>query len=505
MPKSKRQSQNAYSSALVKWENAGDELSAAVSAYLQSCAVLDAFSGAPSDDAMIMASRADLSLGTRHTKIFEELFQSNVILARMRNKILSRPYSLPKAILAEIFMDAVYTPGPNDDPFPSMSEGLRRIYRRLHSLLAVCSTWRNLGITLSGLWSVIPVGDENSRHPTYSAFVLALQRSHSLTSNNNRRHLAVILSNFCASVSTAVLAQLSPFYSINIEAQFRPSTSSISDLLQRLNSSQSSGVLSELSIHQSHHEPDRAPPRLPQWNEYIGGRTNLNFNPLKRLIGSLSILRLRGVNVHWNQMAFSHKLGQIHLQSVVLGDHSKLNEFLGALVSASELRDVKLISVVALKLSAWSTQQNPQPLKISLPKLQSLLLEHLSLNVLQHVLASIPRGSHRIKVALTYQSQRTMYQPEEKNEDDYESDDGYKDGYRTLFKLLKSSKVDTLLLDAHQRESPCVNRAELHSLLKSLPSLKTLIMTSWKWDLGTILALERPDDGAFTAPETGSA
>ncbi|CAE6428199.1 unnamed protein product [Rhizoctonia solani] len=142
MPKSKQQSQDAYSSALLKWEIAGDKLSAAVSAYLQSCAVPDTFSGAPRDDATIMASRADLFLSTRHTTTFEELFQSNVILARMRNKVLSRPYSLPKVILAEIFIDAVYTPGPNDNPFPSMAEGLKRIFRRLRSLLAVCSTWR---------------------------------------------------------------------------------------------------------------------------------------------------------------------------------------------------------------------------------------------------------------------------------------------------------------------------------------------------------------------------
>ncbi|KAG8738788.1 hypothetical protein FRC11_001139, partial [Ceratobasidium sp. 423] len=42
---------------------------------------------------------------------------------------------------------------------PCMEVRVREIYKRLHNLLGVCSTWRNVAINRQAFWSIIPVVD----------------------------------------------------------------------------------------------------------------------------------------------------------------------------------------------------------------------------------------------------------------------------------------------------------------------------------------------------------
>ncbi|KAH7322222.1 hypothetical protein B0J17DRAFT_633435 [Rhizoctonia solani] len=198
------------------------------------------------------------------------------------------------------------------------------------------------------------------------------------------------------------------------QVRFKRSSSNVSQLLNNLISAQSPLVLSELSIHQYH-------------DEFEG--ISLQFLP--------------------------------HNEFIVVGGRSKLNIFLRALESAPELRDVRIISVIAL-----SARED------ILPDLQSLLLDDLPFNVLQHVLASIAPGSHRIK-----------------DHDEYDESDG---GDEPVLKLLRTSNVNTILLDGGHHDSPWVDRNELRSILRELPGLKTFIMSSWKWVTEEIHALERP-------------
>ncbi|CAE6523185.1 unnamed protein product [Rhizoctonia solani] len=125
---------DTFPTTLLKWEMGGANLTTALSAYLESCAFLSTYS--LSQDARTVASRMDISLDTLHSKFSEELSRSRLLLARMRNKILAPSFSLPREILAEIFKDVVYIPGLNETLFPSMTEGLKRIFGRLHTLLA---------------------------------------------------------------------------------------------------------------------------------------------------------------------------------------------------------------------------------------------------------------------------------------------------------------------------------------------------------------------------------
>ncbi|CAE6486363.1 unnamed protein product [Rhizoctonia solani] len=479
--------QTPCSSALLKWEAAGKKLATALSAYLQSCVFLDTFCAAPSQDAKTVASRVDIALNALHPNLFEELSQSQVSLARMRNRVSSPFYSLPGDVLAEIFKDAVYIPTPDDKPFPPMADGLTRIFSRLHNLLAVCSTWRNTAVELSDLWSVIPVAHELSTRPTPRSASLTLERSRALTSDRCRLHLAAVLPDrFYGHIAPFAEGKIPQFTSINIEARFRSPTPYISDLLDNLLESQSPAVMSELSIHHYEDPLEDSPPRPPKTNEYL----DFTMPTEKKLISSLSAFRLRRINVHWNTITLSDKLVEIHLQSVMLGSNAKLVEFLHALEPASELRDLRLVSVVAFAGRATPIDSNAAPRKISLPKLQSLLLDDLAFNVLQTVLTSIAPGTHKLKVHPTSKSHYNLSGEEESDSDD--------DFFQSpnLMSLLNRFNIDTLLLspgDDYNGEdgSPWVDREELSRKLRLLPNLKTLIMYSWKWDLGAILALDR--------------
>ncbi|EUC61618.1 hypothetical protein RSOL_401690, partial [Rhizoctonia solani AG-3 Rhs1AP] len=434
----------------------------------------------------MLASSIDSSLETLHTKLFEEFFQSRMLLARTRNKISSRAYSLPNEVLADIFMNVVYTPGPHEFYVPSMKDGLRRMFGRLYSLLAVCTTWRNVGLGLSKLWSVIPLGDKKTIQPTPEATSLVLQQSHAWNSGHRPLHLAAVLSNRYTSVPPLLEERAPRFTSINIEARHKSPAMNITTLLESLIKTQTPSILSELSIHQYHDlMEDELRPCLPQVHEYLGFRMSAQERDLfTTLIGSLATFRLKRANIHWNTITFSDKLVNLHLQSVVLGDPTKLNEFLHALESAPELRDVKLISVVAFIPS--SRHGNPPPVKISLPKLQSLLLHDLTFNIVKHVLASISPGSHRLKVGMSGKSYYNCL-PNGKLD---------KSDSQPILSLLNRSGIDTLFLTPNDCDSRYVDYDRLHTILKYLPCLKTLIMSDWKWERGSIPALERPVSGA---------
>ncbi|EUC60734.1 hypothetical protein RSOL_362250 [Rhizoctonia solani AG-3 Rhs1AP] len=491
MTKTRDATHNGFSSALLSWEDAGESLATSLSTYLQSCAFLESFSSTQNVYEKNMAARIDNSL-KNHSKLFNDLTQSRVIIARMRNKISSRPYSLPTEILAEIFINVVYVPGPKERRHPEMADALKRIFARLHCLLAVCSTWRSVAMEFSGLWSVIPAANGTLSHSTSGAVCLALQRSRAWTPGNRPLHLGAVLLNNSDPIAPFKDNMFPPFTSVNIEARYESAVYDISDFLEVLLGRRSSSVLSELSIHQ-YHDPLNEPwLQRSDPDEFLGiGMSAEGRHLLTRLIGSLSAFRLRNINVRWETFAFSDKLVELHLQSVVLGDSSKLAGFLHVLESAPELRDLRLISVV-VSSSDW----NVQPETTSLPKLQSLLLTDLTFNVLEHVLTSIAPGSHRIKVALTPQSEHAHHRDEDSNPDENNleemcfAESGF--GSRELFNLLGSSNVDTILFDLGERESPWVHKEELRRALELLPNLKTLVMNDWKWDLGSILALERP-------------
>ncbi|CAE7234064.1 unnamed protein product [Rhizoctonia solani] len=483
-------SRNTASSAIVQWQDTGNKLSDALSAYLKSCTSLETLSGGQNAQKSKMATLIDISLKTLHIKLSDELSQSQIILARIHNKMSSQLYSLPNEILLEIFLYVVYTPGPDEPYFPEMKDAIKRIFWRLHCLMSVCSTWRNRVIELPELWTVIPIAEDKLGHPTPEAVSLALQRSQA-TPRYRVLHLAAALADNYHTPVTPLDYMGSPQYStINIEARSKSVIYPMYSLLRKVLKSQYNTLLLELSLHQHQSQQEMYRLRGPREEEYLECRmSDQERISLAELLGYLPVLRLRNINIHWNTIALSH-LEYFHLQSVMLGDHNKLAEFLYMLRSAPKLQTLKLISVGALEnphMDHHSTQE-----KIALPRLESLVLADLSFNVLQYVLTSIAPGSHRTKVALTRKSEITTYNPEGEDSDVYWDEDGSEVGGEEVLELLERAKVDTLVYEADGSESPWISKGHLRRMLRSLPNLKSLVLSGWKWDLGDIRALERP-------------
>ncbi|CAE7229964.1 unnamed protein product [Rhizoctonia solani] len=470
------------SSALLKWENAGKKLATALSAYLQSCASLETLSTTQSVDYSDMPNRIQISLETLHPKLFDELSQSQVILARMNNKMSSRFNSLPNEILAEIFLDVVYNPGPDEARFPEMVDSIRRILGRLHCLLAVCSTWRNVAMDLGDLWTVIPVTDSRSSFPALEALSLGLQRAR--PSGERHLHLAAVLRDNGYDPSTLfngiILSRLT---TVNIEARSKRATSSVCSLLRRLLGSRPAPI-SEMSIHQ-YRDPEEKPPlRSLTDDQYFDFHMSQGEDMVFRdLMESLTVLRLKNVNLRWETITFSSRLVDLRLQSMVLGEHFILDDLPGVLQSAPELRNLEFISLIALP----PTWDHPFPTAVTLPKLQTLLLADLFLNIFYYLRGSIAHGAYQTKVGLTRRNWTSL--DSGLDTDGWDEEEPLNVDIRSV---LRSSRIDTLILNQDNRELQWTNKETLSLILGSAPTLRSLAIIGSNWDMESIRAIERP-------------
>ncbi|CEL62409.1 hypothetical protein RSOLAG1IB_10450 [Rhizoctonia solani AG-1 IB] len=84
--------------------------------------------------------------------------------------------TLPYEILFDIFIDYVYRPS-DTRVMDVMVHRTMYIYQRVHTLLAVCTTWRRTATACTDLWTVVPFidGDNGLRYPL--AAPLSLERA----------------------------------------------------------------------------------------------------------------------------------------------------------------------------------------------------------------------------------------------------------------------------------------------------------------------------------------
>ncbi|CAE6464665.1 unnamed protein product [Rhizoctonia solani] len=469
------------SSAVLKWEIAGELLADTLSSYLKSCLFLESSSLDNGVNSKNLVSSIDSSLNSLHTRLSHELAQSRVALARTRNKIAAPSYSLPNEILAEIFMNVVYVPAPSDQPNLSMTQVLKRMYARLHSVLSVCAVWRNAGIELRELWSVVPIGGGRSECPSELATTLSLERSRASPSQDRNIQLAVLLSLRSRSDLLTIEGRVPQFRTLNIQSK---STYLMGQFFNELLSRGPLQNLSELSVYEyqeKQSDPD-VHPRLPRPGDDITYLMRAR-DVFTDLIGTLSVLRVRGVGICWDKVNFSNRLVELRLQSVVLGRNSRLVGLLQVLDAASELRDLKLISIITFQDSSVS----PTSLfgRFSFPKLESLLLEDLNFSALKLLLYSVAPGDYQLRLFLT-DNCRKIHIPNTGHD---------KASIEEIYGMLKWVVVDTLLLKGQGLCSNWLGHSELRGLLKLLPALKTLKMTYWDFSEDQLLALKRPPAG----------
>ncbi|CAE6471575.1 hypothetical protein ACGC1H_005315 [Rhizoctonia solani] len=465
-----------------RWEEAGSLLSTALKSYLDSCSNLETACLQNNTRSTDLISRIDSALNSLHTILGQRLAQSRSTLARTRNKQASSLFRFPNEILAEIFLDVIYVPTKDERmAHLEMESTVHTIYRRLHALNNVCSVWRNVAVNCKSAWRVVPlVGTELLGHKRL-ATDLSLQRG------GDRLHLAAIQSHGGDFLRyyKSLDEHAHYFSSANICAE---SKADLTDILNSFLESKHPLTLSSLSICQTHEtRPGEAHTievelHVPKPYDYL----YYKHSPLQLLFGkllqSLSTLRISGAFIHWDMTTFSTRLTELHLHRVTLGYNSELLDFLRAASSASELRDLKIISVISMTGGAASPESYPT---LSFPKLQCLLLEDLDYNVLQVVLRSIAPGSHRL--SLIVEGNSSAFYEEEDIKVFVDFDD--------LCTLFERSAVDTLLLKA--AFSWTLGPIRLGKLLRSMPELKALKLASYTFREDNWDALIRPTPEAL--------
>ncbi|CAE7144655.1 unnamed protein product [Rhizoctonia solani] len=467
--------------AIWRWEAASESLINALEGYQRSCGLLES-SLSVDYGSKDLGLRIDSSLKTLDAKIADELTQSRLILVRMRNKISSRFYSLPKKILAQIFMNVVYRPAAT-----YMATHLNKIYSRLHTLLAVCTTWRKAGIAHEPLWAIIPVYEAFGR-PKPLATRLSLGRSMADRYSNRGIHLAALISRHNGSFIPSVGGGIPKFNTVNVMSESaRAIMRLLDDLARPRGSWPTRQHLSELSIYhvrpQSRHF--QGPPEYPDffYDCVMYSMTGRAQNPLLELFQSLSILRVRGAGMLWDQIKLSNQLVELRLQSVNFRSESELYDFFEALSSAPELRDLKIISVIAFSEPDSDSPSAPRSVKCPVSKLQTLLLKDLDFNVLHVLQCSLAPGTYRTTLYLTQQTTH-IHEPRK---------EPIAMDHKDLCRVLKRISVDKLVLCGEIYDKKAwLNSTELHDVLRSLPTVKTLIMICWKFREEDLLALERP-------------
>ncbi|KAH7337253.1 hypothetical protein B0J17DRAFT_666905 [Rhizoctonia solani] len=453
-------SKDTLNSVIKRWEDARDLLASTLTSYLDSCISLEVALGYSQTGAKDIASRIDLTLDSLQRDMSRQFVQSTLILAQTRNKLVSSIWSLPEELLSDIFFKVVYTAENKNRP---MQDGVQAMYSSLHSLMAVCSVWRNIALTQAVLWETIPACDE---HLKYRAINLSLQRS-----GDRGLRLVAILPKIRGSASTRLVEMMvnhaSRIRALNVEGE---NLGTIIDMVTQL--LLRDGVpsqLCELSIRfaSSRYSPSE------QKTICVVHTKSPNQEACTNLIESLAILRLSRVQVQWENMTFSNRLVELFIHGVKLGDsESALSTFLSAISSAIELRDLKMIEVGADRNPTETTNLTTCP-KVVFPKLRTLLLHDLRFNVLEFFLLKIAPGSYYLTVGLTKNAVNIIHSNH--TYDVANIDD--------LAALLKGVNVNALLLvRGFSLFNPWLDGLGARKLIESTPRLQELIMNGWGFD-----------------------
>ncbi|KAG8693263.1 hypothetical protein FRC09_010627, partial [Ceratobasidium sp. 395] len=442
------------SSAIVhRWKETGRALANTLSEYVELCLDLSRTSEETSDSSTDLVSQLDSVLrpGALFTVLSDKLTRSQVAVTKARNILASPVYKLPSETLSKIFLCFVYKERSASPVYVEFT--VRSLYHRLHTLLGVCSGWRDVGISTPALWKLIPVIRSSRFSLSYSAASLSLNRSGALPLDI----AAMIPQVFPESPVADFIKHASRIRTINIISQ-EPYT--IQDIMYPLMEHNISSSLFGLSLCVTNLEHVYRLGDEPYY--FFLPNHESSEDHLPRLLQSLTQLRFSGATFDWTRVTFSHRLVEIRVHSVVLGKDPSLHEFLRAVSTAPELQRLSLASVSSFK------EPNPgTPPEVRLPKLQSLILDHLYSNTLSIILRSIMPISHRLTLSITDRTVQTVW-PEHPNEPIAASLTG-------LRLLLEGISVDTLLL-GEMFSGP---RLFLAPVLNTIQSLNTLQVNEW--------------------------
>ncbi|CAE6510320.1 unnamed protein product [Rhizoctonia solani] len=418
--------------------------------------------------------------------VSDQLLETKRALGWTQNKLVSPIHRLPEEVVSTILMDVVF--GFNHSGIPDstlMEQDIYVIYRRLYQLLGVCSTWRGIIRTRGVFWSAIPVV-VNPVTKKLGPFELSLKRA-----GGSNLHLVAVANSELMNISKDLIAVLTKyghhFHSINLSIADRQI---LVDALDKLLQESNIGLLTKLSIRFINAFNNLS--LLPSDDSYIFHHDDPRQNSFIKLVGALSVFRIHGVHFHWQTAVFSTRLVELWIENITLGCDDAVVPFLQALSSASELRDLKIITVDTFYRNTTSSTSGLSS-RIVFPNLQLLYLRDIYCNTLKSLLQMIAPGSYRLTFFLRETSlHNNLY---EQNFDDVELDHPEVElaEIGELCEALEGVPVHTLMLSEHL-VSGRLTGPTLQVLLKAMPTLKTLKMHRWVFDEAVWSGLKRPQD-----------
>ncbi|CAE6418270.1 unnamed protein product, partial [Rhizoctonia solani] len=461
--------------SLQEWEDAGTTFANALDKYLCSCLALRSKPLSDVTFLKLLATRIDSALDSFNATLDHQISQAKATLALTRNKILSPTYHLPEEVLTEIFSHVVYIRPDPDQPVP-MADSLVQIYRSLYNLIGVCSAWKNAALARGSFWSTIPIVSSNPSHPRLrcpQAMQLSLDRAGSAD-----LHLAAMLPHWPRNhpALDAITKHASQFRTLNISSSCY---CVVSDILSIFGGLGSSSRISELHVQRKREKSSRE--TLPSKFDYIIEATSSDRAGFDQLLARLSVFRLCGAPIHWDQVAFSNQLVELELQEFTMGFDLEIDKMLTALSSATELRHLKFISIITFPAHDESDTSDS---KIAFPKLQTLLVRDLYVNTLDRLLSSVASCAHQVTLQLTEKAFRHVH-PGAPESPECDTND--------LFQLLSRLPVTTLLIDG-EKDNNWMSAEDFRELITSLPDLETLGINFWVFDDNLCEALSRPSN-----------
>ncbi|CAE6433763.1 unnamed protein product [Rhizoctonia solani] len=469
--------------AFEQWEQASAALTSSVSHFFDLSVYLEAQCTTSHANSPVMITRIDSSLDTLQKTINQKLDYARVALAKTRNKLASQGsiLSLPLEIIAEIFRNVIYDPPSfSCSTAMPMERRVELIYSRLHCLLGVCTAWRDVGISCAGFWSVVPVVDNVSGGLRSQSIDLSLQRAR----DSEALYLAMTLARNAHLTLDSLRGHLSRFSVINIHENFF-SSASLSDVLSMIFEEDGPRSLSKLYLRYSGRRPARhfRQPTKPLDDSFASLQPQII-----NLVNSLSALRLHAVALNWAKVAFSNRLVTLQIGRISLGCQPGINNFISALASATELRELALAYIEGVL-----DQDTSIPAGILvLPKLESLHLQALVFNILFLFIRIITPNSYNLTLDFRPGTSTghvlaadTFMLPVAVT-------------HNELYPRLKGIKIGKLVLD-WERDCAWDSGVNLQALLQTATAVKTLVLNSYKLNQATLKSLTPPLN---SSPET---
>ncbi|CAE6500141.1 unnamed protein product [Rhizoctonia solani] len=450
-------------SFIQEWENAGASLASAISRFLDLSTQLESqcikTETTPSD----LIALIDSSLSSFQTRLNGQLTQARLALVKTRNRLTraSSILRLPEEVLTDIFLHFVYS-SHEDNRFSDvrmMDSAVELIYRRLHVLLGVCASWRNIAISCGSLWFLIPIVDPTVGRPRALATELSVQRA-----GNRPLHLAVFKPHYSYTRLQTLAPRFSQVESINIWSDSE-SGIELHEIIRML-LTKGPKSLSKLSL--KHLALSSLPPDSP-FNHFT--------RPVPQLLArikSLSTLRISNITVAWERVSFSRKLTEFWIGDVVLDEFSTLG-FFAALVSAPELQHLTIVSTRVMRDDDSLIQAVPNT--FALPKLKTMHLENLPYSFLDLLYTVIARGPYR----LTLIPGETFFYNYPLEETVAEED---------IYDLFERRPVHTLVV-AREDQGFWEVESTLRTLLRLVPALKVLTLNFYEFDRSLLKCLAR--------------